>query len=1105
MVDTPTLDLADPALIEGMNAEQVQAVLHEGGPLLIVAGAGSGKTRVLTHRIAHLIRDREVSPYQILAITFTNKAAFEMRQRVGALVGERLVGISRDEDGRIRNRPWSSMWVSTFHSACARLLRDEAHRMGYTGSFTIYDAADATRLVGQCLRDQGADTKKLSPRAVANAISTAKNELVDFDTYATRAMTWFERSVAEAYRAYQQRLHRASAFDFDDLLTKTVELFWLFPDVLAQWQARFQHVLVDEWQDTNHAQYELVKLLAAEHRNLCVVGDADQCLPPGTLVSTTHGPIPIEDVEEGMQVLGTGGRAHTVAGRVTRVMPGRYRGALWCARAGGETLEGTPHHIVLARARPWPDKYLVYLMQRDDRGFRVGVTKGQRPASRSRPAEPGWVVRANQEHADRLWLLRVCDDLPEASYWESWFAATYGLPTACFHSLGRKLSMDDPWLQRLYASLDTESAAKGLMTDLALHPAFPHHRAIGGSRRQTVTLLMFGDRRGRGVGLHRIQWSSNRAEVADRLAAAGYAVRGNGSGGWRVETSRKDYSEALEFVRGMNEVAGLEVRRKAWVNGEWWDFTPLSHLRCGMSVLVERDGELVEEVVDEVSERDYEGPVYDLEVDGVHTYVANGVLVHNSIYRFRGADIRNILEFERDFPEATRITLERNYRSTQTILDAANHVIAHNTQRLPKNLWTDAGEGTKVVRYLADNEQDEAAFVVEEIDRLGDRHGVQPGDCAVFYRTNAQSRVLEEVLIRLGLPYQVLGGTRFYERREIKDILAYLRLLVNPADDVSARRVLNVPRRGIGSKTEETLEFFATRAELTFLQACRRVEETTLGTRAKGAVSDFVRLLDLLRTSIVEAEPALPDLVELVWERTGYLAELEAERTIEAEGRAENVRELASVAADFADLQPGATLSDFLERVALVSEADQLDSEASKLTLMTIHNAKGLEFPVVFLVGLEDSVFPHHRTLGDPVELEEERRLAYVAMTRAEQRLYLTSAWSRTLFGATNANPPSRFLKEVPTELVEDRSGGRGGPSRRAVARVGVRSQHHGRAASDDDGPEFAIGDRVAHPSFGAGRLLELSGRPGSEEALIAFEEYGTKRLLLAYAPLVRA
>jgi DNA helicase-2/ATP-dependent DNA helicase PcrA len=739
---------ADGNLLAGLNAEQRAAVLHDGGPLLIVAGAGSGKTRVLTHRIAHLIQARRVHPYAILAITFTNKAADEMKERIARLVGDRWVALPHEGGGR---RRWGGMWVSTFHAACSRLLRTEAPRLGYDPSFTIYDAADATRLVGLCIHELEMNPKRVTPRGVAYAISNAKNELIDFDTYGLRADDWYKRQVAEVYRLYQQRLHRASAFDFDDLLVKTVELFQLYDDVLASYRERFRHVLVDEWQDTNRAQYELVRLLASAHRNLTVVGDSDQ-----------------------------------------------------------------------------------------------------------------------------------------------------------------------------------------------------------------------------------------------------------------------------------------------------------------------------------------------------------------SIYRFRGADIRNILEFEKDFPDATLVTLDRNYRSTQTILDAANSVIANNVRRIPKRLWTDIGAGVRVVRYQAENEQDEAAFVAEEIDRLADQHGHRYGDCAVFYRTNAQSRVLEEVLVRLGMPYQVIGGARFYERREIKDLLAYLRLLVNPADDVSAKRVLNVPRRKIGARTEQALDLFAGRERTTFLEACRRAEENhQLSPRAVGAVLDFVRLLDGLRTTLVEERPSLRRMVELCWERTRYLAELEAERTIEALGRVENLRELAGVADDFAALQPGATLAEFLERAALVNEADELEREVSRVTLMTMHNAKGLEYPVVFLVGLEDAVFPHHRSLGNPDALEEERRLCYVAMTRAQERLYLSSAWSRRLFGATSANPPSRFLREVPARLVEDRSLDWGGPSRRALARVGVKSQHHfGR---DDEADDLLIGDRVVHPTFGPGILLDLSGGYGSEEALVDFDDSGTKRLLLAYAPLVRA
>ncbi|MDP9405149.1 MAG: UvrD-helicase domain-containing protein, partial [Actinomycetota bacterium] len=705
---------------------------------------------------AHLIQERGVHPFAILAITFTNKAAAEMKDRVGRLVGDRLVGLERDEHGVARGRRWGGMWVATFHAACARLLRAEAPRLGYDKAFTIYDAADSARLVAACVKDLGIDPKRLPPRGAAHAISAAKNDMVDFDTYALRAEHWYDRKVAEVYRLYAERLHRASAFDFDDLLVKTVELLTLFDDVLDRYRAQFRHVLVDEWQDTNRAQYELVRLLAAEHRQLTVVGDSDQ-----------------------------------------------------------------------------------------------------------------------------------------------------------------------------------------------------------------------------------------------------------------------------------------------------------------------------------------------------------------SIYRFRGADIRNILDFEQDFPDATRISLERNYRSTQTILDAANAVIAHNVRRIPKNLWTDVGAGVRAVRYTADNEHDEAAFIAEEVDRLADRHGVRYGDVAVFYRTNAQSRVLEEVLIRLGLPYQIVGGTRFYERKEVKDVLAYLRLLVNPADDVSAKRVLNVPRRGIGAKTEEALDLFAGREQTSFLDACRRADDNhLLAARAAGAVRDFVRLLDGLRTAVIEERPSLRRIVELTQERSGYLAELEAERTVEALGRVENLRELAGVADDFAELQPDATLEEFLERVSLVSDADQPvvggdGADGSRLTLMTMHNAKGLEFPVVFVAGMEDTVFPHHRALGDEDELEEERRLCYVALTRARQRLYLTSAWSRSLFGGTNANPPSRFLREIPAHLVEDRSAERGGASRRAVGAVGVRSQY--APGRDVDEETFTVGDRVLHPKFGPGRLLELAGAPGSEEALVRFDEFGTKRLVLAYAPLIRA
>ena len=739
--------------LDSLNPQQREAVLHDGGPLLVVAGAGSGKTRVLTHRIARLIAEG-VHPLEILAITFTNKAAGEMKDRVGRLVGDDLVGIHRDENGVPQRRRWGGMWVQTFHSACARLLRTEAPRLGYAKHFSIYDTSDSGRVVADVINEIGLDTKKVPVRAALSEISAAKNELVDFETYAGRAQTWWENQVAEVYKGYQARLHTASAMDFDDLLVKTVELLQLFDDTRQRYQRQFAHVLVDEWQDTNRAQYELVRMLAEEHRNVCVVGDSDQ-----------------------------------------------------------------------------------------------------------------------------------------------------------------------------------------------------------------------------------------------------------------------------------------------------------------------------------------------------------------SIYAFRGADIRNLLDFEKDFPDATRIVLDRNYRSSQNVLDAANAVIANNTQRMAKDLWTDRGAGEQVVRYTAENEHDEAAFVVEEIRRLIADDGRTGADCAVFYRTNAQSRVLEEVLLRLGMPYQVIGSTRFYDRKEVKDALAYLTVLVNPDDDVACGRILNAPRRGIGKKTQTALVAHAGAQGISLMEACRAAASVNgLPTRAVGAVEGFVALVDRIRTAWVEEELSPRAVLERVLDESGYTAELENDNTPEAQARLENLAELEGVAQDLVSLTPDATLPEFLERVQLVNAEDDLTDEAAKVTLMTLHNAKGLEFPVVFLVGLEEGIFPHNRTLSEPAEIEEERRLAYVGMTRAEERLYVTSAWTRTLFGGSQSNPPSRFLSEIPAELVDDRSSDRGGPSRRALSMAGVKTQHHRRIDDDDDdGPEFCEGDWVVHTRFGKGRIVEMTGSPGEEEAVIDFTESGEKRLVLAYAPLLRA
>jgi DNA helicase-2/ATP-dependent DNA helicase PcrA len=1100
------------ALLDGLNPVQREAVAHTEGPMLVVAGAGSGKTRVLTHRIAYLM-SQGISPFEILAITFTNKAAQEMKERVGALVGPVA----------------QKMWVSTFHAACVRILRRDGHRLGYPSSFTIYDQADAHRLTGYVIRDLGLDSKRFPNRQVHAIISAAKNDDVGPEEFAGRAEVIFERKVADVYREYQARLLKAGAMDFDDLLRNTVELLRTEPEVLEHYRRRFRHVLVDEYQDTNRVQNELVLQLAGEHRNVCIVGDSDQCLPAGTLVRTPTGDRPIEEIRVGDEVLGVGASSALLPAGVTAVMPGSYRGRLYRVRAGGRELAGTPHHIVPAQPTLDPGGHLVYLMERADRGFRIGRTTTVRSNSQGVP-DLGPRVRMNQEHGDRLWILGVYGTLEEGAWWESWFAAQYGLPTACFHASGRRLAMGEDALDRLFAAIDTPSRAKELLEDLDLHLDFPHLVPQNGARRQTLNLTMFSDPRGTEVGYHRVQWSSNRADVAERLRAAGFSVRPGKVGGHRVETIRRDYVEALALARAMAHAGNLRIRRRASIADQIWDYMPLSHLRPGMTVLVpDESGVLVPTRVDAVDVSEHDGPVYDLEVAPCHTYVAGGIVVHNSIYRFRGADIRNILEFEEAFPDATVMVLEQNYRSTQTILDAANAVIANNVGRKPKELWTDEGDGTAIIRYHADDEGDEAQWVVHEINKLHDSGQYHWGDVAVFYRTNAQSRVVEEHLLRAGVPYKVIGGTRFYDRREIKDALAYLKAVVNPSDEVSVKRVLNVPKRGIGDSTVAKLDGWAAMHGYTFMQALRRSADAGVAGRAVKGIESFLELIDRA-TEIVDRGPA--PLLEVLLDTSGYVAELQEEHTIEAESRLENLAELVGSARDVE------VVDEFLEQVGLVADSDEVPDDDSQVVLMTLHSAKGLEFPAVFLVGLEDGVFPHLRSLTEPTELEEERRLAYVGITRARERLYLSHAWSRTIYGSTQYNPPSRFLDEIPQRLVQaidgnrrssragswadaagtdsstsswgDRPNRRSGISaeRRAANRERIVDAAIAAGQAAVGGPHesgFKVGDDIVHGKWGDGVVMDLRGAGDKTEITINFPTVGQKVLLLAWAPLKKA
>ncbi len=1020
----------------------------------------------------------------------------------------------RDRVAKLVGPVAQKMWVSTFHSACVRILRRDAHLLGYPSQFTIYDQADAVRLTGYVIRDLNLNPKQFPPRSVHARISAVKNEGTSVGDFADAASVITERKIADVYAEYQTRLRHAGAMDFDDLLGVTVELFRVHPEVLEHYRQRFRHVLVDEYQDTNPIQNDLVMLLGEEHRNVCIVGDTDQCLPPGTQIRTPQGTKPIESIGVGDQVLGTLGTTELVPRPVREVKEGRYTGWMAIVEAGDLTITGTPHHIVPAHMAAVEGTFLVYLMYRADRGYRVGRTKAVRSDGRGDPGV-GYRVRMNQEHGEKLWVLKVCPSQSEAAYYESWFSAKYALPTACFHAVGReRMAMDDRWLARLYSELDTETSAKELMEDFLLHPDHPHYRPQNGARRQTINLTMFAANR-HGRPSHRVQWSTNRENVAEKVAAAGYNVRGLGANrsGFRFETARNDYREALQLARSVAEAGGLDVRRRMMVDRTAYDYTPLSHLLEGMVVLVEVDGELVQRTVDSVEFITYDGPVYDLEVDDTHTYVADGLLVHNSIYAFRAADIRNILEFENTFPDATVVVLEQNYRSTQTVLDAANAVISHNAHRKPKDLWSESGKGEQIVRFQGEDEGDEAQWIVHKLDSLHAGGDFRWSDMAVFYRTNAQSRVLEEALMRSGLPYRVVGGPRFYDRKEVKDAVAYLKTVVNPTDEVSAKRVINVPKRGVGDQSVGRLESYARTHGITFLDALRRWDEAGVSARSARGIEFFLDLIDDLAARLDDG-PAR--LLEEILDRTGYRSELEADGSLESEGRLENLSELVGVADDFE------TTAEFLESVSLVADTDQIpdgdDPADTGVVLMTLHAAKGLEFPVVFLAGLEEGVFPHQRALTEPAELEEERRLCYVGITRAEKRLFVSHAWCRSLYGSTAYNPPSRFLNEIPAELITDDPASRSSAGRSSMRAGGWEStswRPSGREtlekrATRPAGPKgsgahllgIATGDDVRHSKWGDGVVLDIEGSGDKTEAVVRFPEMGEKRLLLAWAPI---
>jgi len=1077
--------VATEALLEGLNEPQREAVLHGEGPLLILAGAGSGKTRVLTHRIAHLVGTGQAAAGEILAITFTNKAAQEMRERVQGLVG-----------GRAR-----AMWVMTFHSACARMLRADAEKLGYTRGFTIYDEADSLRLVKNCIEELDIDPKRFAPRGLRNQISEAKNALLDAEAYRLKVGSFFEQTAADVYDLYEPRLHAANAMDFDDLLFRCVNLFELFPEVRDRYRRSFRHVLVDEYQDTNRAQYRWLQLLCEEHRNLCVVGDDDQCLVAGTPVTMADGSTkPIEEIQAGDLVLSSYGSGDLRPARVVRTHRTRATEGIAITTRSGRRVVSTPEHVHFAgyHRRHSPRLFLTYAMYRGDKGFRVGTTHTY--PERDATVVSGVHLRAMQEQADAAWVVSTHSSEAEARGAELELSLRYRLPTLPFKARKRGdgengVSQDQRLIDSIFAGFPTVATGLHLLVDHGLSFEHPHHvpRSHEG-RRRNVTVTLCGDRRGRSP-MHQVAVGGRDPVVKEALESFGLSVRPakGDSGSWRYESCFKSYAQAMEMVDRIQTATPVNVRQTARLMRKSLPFMPAASVRPGM-VMFGEDGSY--DVVESVEPVSIDVPVYDLDVEATHNFIAGGLMTHNSVYSFRGADIENILGFERDYPDAQVIKLEQNYRSTQTILSAANGVIANNHSRKEKTLWSDLGEGDPVHVRELDDEHAEARFVVSEVERLVDEGGSRD-DIAVFYRTHAQSRVLEDMLVRYGVPYQVLGGPRFYDRAEIKDALAYLTLLVNQADAVAFGRIVNSPRRGIGQTSQGRIAGYAnTIGESIWDVAAAPEQVPGLGAAAIKAVGRFMSVMERLRERFEGGAP-VGELLEETLDETGYVEALKAERTVESQVRVENLEELVGVAREYDAREEEPSVEAFLQQVALVSEQDKLQDEQGLVTLMTLHNAKGLEFGTVFLIGLEDGVFPHSRSI-EAGDLEEERRLAYVGMTRAKRELYLTYARTRALFGSRDWNMRSRFVDEVPVELTDREPDAPRGPAAAATWGGGAPGAPEPRAP----GATFALGEDVLHANFGEGVVVGVE--PGGL-VVVRFAGDGSERKLMAdYAPLKR-
>jgi DNA helicase-2/ATP-dependent DNA helicase PcrA len=1104
-------------LLEDLNDQQRVAAETTDGPVLILAGAGSGKTKALTHRVAYLVHEKHVSPSSILAVTFTNKAAAEMRGRVLKLLGQNPL-----------NRGYFP-YIGTFHGICLRLLRHEATEIDLNANFLIFDSGDSTVAMKRAMRQVSIDEKQFNASLIQNLISSAKNELIGPSAYARLAQGRAQAAAAQVYPVYQQILKDAGALDFDDLIYRTVEMFKKYPEILKKYQQQFKYIMVDEYQDTNHAQYQITKLLSKAHRNICVVGDDWQCLTPGALVETNHGPTKIEDVKKGQLVRSASGYGASGFFAVSTQKKFSFKGDLIkITTESGKEISCTPNHLLFAR---WTrtDNFFVYLMFSRGIGYRIGLAKGTRFDGRK--DDIGLRVRANQERADRMWILRVCATREEAVYLEALFSYKYGIPMMVFHAFSnRAMSMTQEHIDALYHEIDTDTRAQKLMSENELSFDYPHFlpqaTTRSGRGRLCVNVVLFGDKR----QSKNSPWSASRISVnttslgdLELFERLGYSVRSGSRGTSRVEVHQLDYGKVeqmVEKIAAEKTSRAIDICKYSFMTADKFTFMPAGQIHPGMMIPVDQNGAIVSDQVTSVKKVAYDGPVYDLDIENVHNYIAGGIAVHNSIYSWRGANFQNILDFEKDYPDTTVVKLEQNYRSTKNILDAAHSVITKNVTRSDKKLWTErgAGEGIGIINVY--NEIQEGETIVRKIEELRLSEKRELYDFAVLYRTNAQSRSLEESFLRYNIPYKIVGGTRFYERKEIKDVLGFVRFVYQPDDMVSFARIINLPPRGLGDVSLQRLERWRSEAirrqnsdastgPLSLLEACRQADLIPgLQTKAANAFKAFAELIDGLRKEL-DTTPVGP-LIGLVIKRSGYLTHLD-DGSIQAADRIENVKELLSVAEGYNEQ----SLESFLEEVALIADVDNYSESTNAVTLMTLHSAKGLEFPAVFIPGMEEGIFPHSRSLFDAEQMEEERRLCYVGMTRAKERLFLLYANSRLLYGATNHNPPSRFLLEIPAEVQDGGSewsgartanaghgagAGSWSPSPMIAQAPALPTTEAAAAAHREEmlGLKLSPGDRIRHSKFGEGIVAEVSG----DEVTATFSGLGTKRLSLSFAPI---